>query len=147
MKITRHQLRSIIKETLKEAIGDRPWEGERPAWADAHYTELGRRKKMVARWKAQGVTDTVDFEAWMAELVKATQAGTAHNESESMLSFQAADPHDEETWERLITDLAGYGQSETNYYDEWFQAQGSLTIAKDLGATIAQHMNSDAAEM
>jgi len=139
MKITKGKLRRLIREVMEE-----PPERSRPDWMDSHYTELGRRKKMVSQWKDEGIQDAVDFETWMAEIVGEAQANT--QPSSDMSDFHSADPHDEETWASLMTDLEGYGKPETNYYSEWYQAKGSLSRAKALGLTIAQHMNSDAAE-
>ena len=139
MKITKGQLRRLIRE----AMGSPPWEGERPSWADSHYRELGRQKQMSAQWKEQGVSDSVDFQSWMTELVKTVQGNTQPG---TLRQFQDADPHEESSWELLPTDLEGYGNPETNYYDHWREAMGSLQLAKVLGATVAQHMNSDAAE-
>ena len=139
MKITKRQLRRLIRE----ALGRPPWEGERPSWADAHYRELGRQKQKLAQWKEQGVPDSVDFQSWMTELVKTAQGSTQPG---ALRQFQEAEPNEDSTWAMLPTDLKGYGNPETNYYDHWREAMGSLQLAKVLGATVAQHMNSDAAE-
>ena len=80
----------------------------------------------------------------MIELVKAAQGNT--QPSDALRQFQEAEPNEDSTWAMLPTDLEGYGNPETNYYDHWREAMGSLQLAKVLGATVAQHMNSDAAE-
>jgi hypothetical protein len=91
-----------------------------------HAMQREREAHNVKVWTAEGVEDAVMFEEWMEALTELTQAGVykgAYNDYWERAGFLDMHPGSEEVWKML--------PDEVNYYDAWYDSQGSKEKALD----------------